>query len=202
MRARGALANNTVLWYTLSKYALRGFLVKRCIIIVLLLAIATNASAEIGRRVRDFQTTFFYLEAELKFHNFTQLAKGKKKFDGHYFLSQNEDEIYLAELVTERGGKIVVAQSLYFPEDPTLWNLFNVVYFIHEGMGGMADPGDILDVFKEMLKELKEKMDEFLAEHLIDQTVYVEKEFEGFNLTLKRLVMGDMVVTVEKKKRK
>lgn len=154
------------------------------------------ATAQIGNTVKSFKNSLVYDDLELKFLQVSKLSKGIFKFDGHYYLSQKLDQIYLVELVTKRGEYKILSQALYFPDDPTKWNFFTVAEFIYEAVGWSISLKKIILIIKPMFRETGDKfmlLDEYEKQHV---SVGTEKIVGNYKFTIKRIPAGDWVTTV------
>ncbi len=154
------------------------------------------ATAQIGNTVKSFKNSLVYEDLELKFLQVGKLSKGIFKYDGHYYLSQKLDQIYLVELVTNRGENKILAQALYFPDDPSKWNFFTVAEFIYEAVGSGMPLKKIIMTIKPMFRETADKylmLDEYEKQHV---SVYTEKNVGSYKFVIKRIPAGDWVATV------
>jgi hypothetical protein len=175
--------------------------VKKIFIVLLLLALSASATtAQIGNTVRSFTKSLIHDDLELKFLQVSKLSKGIFKFDGHYFLSQKADQIYLVGLVTHRGEDQILSQAIYFPDDPTKWNFFIIAEFLFEAVGWGIDIKTIIKTLRPMFKETADKflmLDEYEKQHV---SVHAIRELGAYKLIVKRIPAGDWVVTIADKK--
>jgi hypothetical protein len=170
---------------------------KRCIVAVLLLTVTTTATAEIGNTVNNFTNSFFYENLYLKFLQVDKLSKGIFKFDGYYYLSERLNEVYLAELITNRDEREIISQAIYFPDDTTKWNLFVIAEFTREAVGHKMSLLEIIPVIKPMFAEASYEflmLDEYEKQHT---SVIIERTLGDYKFVLKRLSAGDWVLTID-----
>lgn len=169
------------------------------ILAIMFISIVDPASAELGNTVKRFKNSLIYDDLELKFLHLSSLSRGIHKYDGYYFMSKLKKKIYLVGLITERDEKEIVGQSLYFPDDPKMWNFFTVSDFIYEATGWKVSIKDIIKTIRPMFKDTINKyilLDEYEKQY---QTVYSSNQIGEYEVFVKRIPAGDWVVTIAEK---
>lgn len=166
------------------------------ILAIMVISIVDPVFAELGNTVKRFKHSLIYEDLELKFLQLSPLSKGIHKYDSYYFLSKLEKKIYLVRLITKRDEKKIIGQSLYFPDDPAMWNFFTVSEFIYEATGWKVSVKEIIKTIRPMFKDTINKyvlLDEYEKQY---QTVYSSNQVGEYEVFVKRIPAGDWVVTI------
>ncbi len=161
---------------------------KKLIIILILLAIAAPARAEIGKTVKDFIKSPFYHEIELSFYYRSVQTKPEGKCIVQYFLSKKSNSYYLVELIRKEDEEEekIISQSMQFPDNPAKWDVFTVSGFVDETIGQETKSGDLLvQMFKEISLKIKN-----------EEPGYSEKNLAGHKIKIKLISAGDWKVTI------